>query len=109
MFVLLFILILLCRPTRVIVNKYTISELLIVKNRYKKVIEYTNIQLITEHIIDKVVYLQYTNKYSYVLHKDNKYIVKPILYILHEVLSHCDINYDDKLHHGVINIGLCEN
>jgi len=103
MLILLFIISLLCKQTRVVVDKYSFDELIAFKYKFKKIIGYKNIKLITKHIINEV---KYNNNYIYKLDKEDNNIVKPILNILYDILPFCKIGY--YYNKNEISVDLCE-
>ena len=87
MIVLLFIMSLLCKSTKII-DTYSINDLLKIKKIFKKVVIHTNIEVITEYIINRVITLQENNvkKYKYIFNMNDKYIVNSVVKILDKVL-----------------------
>jgi len=85
------------------VNEYSINELLAIKYKFKKIIGYTNIKLITKYIVNKVIN---NDSYIYKLDKEDKHIVKLILHILYDILPHCKIGY--YYNKNEISVDLCE-
>ena len=97
MIVLLFIMSLLCKSTKII-DTYSINDLLKIKQIYKKAVIYTNIDVISEHIINRVITLQENNvkKYKYVFNIDNKYIVNSVVKILNKELPFYKKEYNNE-------------
>ena len=103
MIILLFIVSLLCKQTRIVVNEYSTDELLAIKHKYKKIIGYINIKLITKYIVNEVID---NNSSNYKLDKEDEHIVKSILHILYDILPHCKISYSNNKNE--ISIDLCQ-
>ena len=95
----------LCKPTKIIKDEYTLDELYEIKTNFIRVLGYINIDVISEHIITNArKYKEHKQRYN--LYEEHRYIVKPILVKLFNNLKECNIGYHNK--YNTINIDKCD-